>query len=917
METQTAMIQVLGSLSFKLMVNDSMRTTKKPEADAPLLKKNRKGMWRTSTMTLREFADFIEKGGTWRPGINEVSNAAKDVESLGLIALDFDGKEGRERYTSFEDSIAMTYKTLSWSEENPNKERVVFVLSRPVNKEEYVRLVKGLMTQFKSADAACTDAIRFFFGSSQPVTRLKEVTLDVEKWLGRFPAEVKKSKKSAPSEGVPKKKAKHAKIEHLLSIFDSIEDDAEFVEKIFCLYDHQFQGRAVDSEDATYKAEGRNPFSKTDSTGTSFTVTVKKVDGVRTVLYHDRSKNHANEFNEGTGGTIQEYWQALHPDFQGPNAKYKVKGLGVFVKSFCRHMNVIAPPIFGVTSHITKVQKKLGKSLWWNELNREVMHKNDLMDLNNPKTCFADYIDEFKDYPTDYIHEVFRSAAQENCKNPFLDMVKRFSESHSPNLELWDNLPYYLFGIDRNHEDFSMFVDFTQKWFLAAYLRSIYPGMKYDSVLVLQGKQGIGKSSLITKIFTPEFSAEDLKPTNDRDNIMACHHKVVLVFSEFLLYISSLKIDAVKLFLTTTHDTYREPYAYKDQTFPRRFVCAATTNEVCSLPQDESGNRRYMPIPVQDTPWSAPGDASVAAMRKQLIGTLWSTVFTKAQEIINSGMAVDEIADRLILDKKHWAQARKLQSQNTPANIALDRLVEKLNEYIGTAQYTDNDKDIYWVPTSEVYKMLDVQSKSALTEAVGNMGVLGFTKKKLNRKYNGEQRTLMNFVISREGWHAIKRGSQEQAVEEVEATSSLIGDLSSLLGPAPKAPAPKAPAPKAPAPKAPAPSPAPAPKAPAPSPGSELFVPAPLPATAPLCQDHAFKVWVEGNLGNLKPEAQALETENAPDDEGASEPITISEEAIQQAPAPKKKLTLQERIAAAVAQTIKYQQPDQSINRSR
>jgi hypothetical protein len=161
----------------------------------------------------------------------------------------------------------------------------------------------------------------------------------------------------------------------------------------------------------------------------------------------------------------------------------------------------------------------------------------------------------------------------------------------------------------------------------------------------------------------------------------------------------------------------------------------------------------------------------------------------------------------------------------------------------------------------------------------------------------------MCFVISREKWHAIKFGSQEQVVVEVEAASSLVGDLSILLGTAVQAP-----------------------KAPALTEQEPVMINpvviSPAPAPSPV-----------NNLGSLKPEAPtpapeaqtptpALETENAPDDEGVGQPITVSEEESQEmlrveemlrAKAPvipaKTKLTYEERLARVVEQSIRHAAP--------
>lgn len=57
------------------------------------------------------------------------------------------------------------HTTPSHTESNP-KARVVFVLDRPItNKEKYALLAESLVDRFGTADKACKDAARFFYGA--------------------------------------------------------------------------------------------------------------------------------------------------------------------------------------------------------------------------------------------------------------------------------------------------------------------------------------------------------------------------------------------------------------------------------------------------------------------------------------------------------------------------------------------------------------------------------------------------------------------------------------------------------------------------------------------------------------------------------------------------------------------------------
>jgi hypothetical protein len=319
-------------VTVRVMVNRRMSTLTKPEQDSPLLKLNRMGQWEVQEFTIRQLAAFIESGGTWRPGINTVSNKSKDVSSFAVIALDFDGAPFKEepnggpkgycRFTELSDDIAIAYRTLSWSKEKPYKERLVFALSREVSPTEYEKIFSHLKTIFNNCDPACGDAIRFFFGSNQPVLVCQDATLDVDKILEAAKPAEKETKKSAKVSGNSRKKNHDQLTISQLLMRDIVENRLEGdASRLFCLWPHEFKERTPDTEGAVLKLEGRNPFSNTDSSGTSFVVT--QLEG-QLPLWHDRSHNQRSEngFTAGNGGTIFEYWFKLHNDFRANPGRF-------------------------------------------------------------------------------------------------------------------------------------------------------------------------------------------------------------------------------------------------------------------------------------------------------------------------------------------------------------------------------------------------------------------------------------------------------------------------------------------------------------------------------------------------------------------------------------------------------------------
>jgi len=121
-------------------------------------------------------------------------------------------------------------------------------------------------------------------------------------------------------------------------------------------------------------------------------------------------------------------------------------------------------------------------------------------------------------------------------------------------------------------------------------------------VLTLQGPQGIGKTSWIRSLVTPQI----LRDTT----VLLGHHldagnkdSIITAVSHWLVELgeldSSFKKDIARLkgFITGTSDKVRRPYAMADSEYQRRTVFCATVNEQNFL-VDPTGNSRWWTIPV-------------------------------------------------------------------------------------------------------------------------------------------------------------------------------------------------------------------------------------------------------------------------------------------------------------------------------
>lgn len=131
--------------------------------------------------------------------------------------------------------------------------------------------------------------------------------------------------------------------------------------------------------------------------------------------------------------------------------------------------------------------------------------------------------------------------------------------------------------------------------FLLAMVRRIYePGCKFDSMVILEGPQGIGKSMFGSVLAGKEHFMDGLPPLRDKDAALNLTGKWLCEFAE-LAGIAKSDLEETKAFITREVDSLRPPYGRKKENFPRQTVFLGTTNEAEYL-KDDTGNRRYLPI---------------------------------------------------------------------------------------------------------------------------------------------------------------------------------------------------------------------------------------------------------------------------------------------------------------------------------
>jgi putative DNA primase/helicase len=172
--------------------------------------------------------------------------------------------------------------------------------------------------------------------------------------------------------------------------------------------------------------------------------------------------------------------------------------------------------------------------------------------------------------------------------DPLVDHIMGLQWDSIPRLNNW--LTKYL-GADDTELTRSM----GRKFLISAIARGLKPGCKADCALVLEGAQGIKKSTSVENLAGPFFNDVQLN-LQDKDTLLALNGVWFTELSE-LSGMNKSDVDSLKRFMSMKSDRFRPPYARLPIEAPRRCVFIGTTNNSDYL-QDTTGNRRFWPVRV-------------------------------------------------------------------------------------------------------------------------------------------------------------------------------------------------------------------------------------------------------------------------------------------------------------------------------
>ena len=276
----------------------------------------------------------------------------------------------------------------------------------------------------------------------------------------------------------------------------------------------------------------------------------------------------------------------------------------------------------------------------------------------------------------------------------------------------------------------------TRKTLAAAVARIYRPGCKFDYMLTIRGRQGIGKSAIIGKLGGSWFS--------DTFTTMQGKEAYEQVLGVWIMEVGELagmrkaEAETIKLFISKQRDRFRPAYGRRLQEFPRQCIFIGTTNETQFL-RDTTGNRRFW---VVDTPNEPTRD-------------LWEELTPDTvRQVWAEAVSIYKKNEPLFLPKELEATAREVQEA-----------YEEENPRAGiVAEYLDRDLPAGWDEMDTFSRRTWLESEAVGTVQRTHVCTMEIWAEALGQnpdrfdRYAGKE--IRDIMASMKGWRA--QGRQQR-----------------------------------------------------------------------------------------------------------------------------------------------------------
>ena len=276
-----------------------------------------------------------------------------------------------------------------------------------------------------------------------------------------------------------------------------------------------------------------------------------------------------------------------------------------------------------------------------------------------------------------------------NKYNPIIDYLNSVEWDGQKRIET-----LFIDLLDADNTELNRYM--TKTWFVAAVKRIFEPGCKFDNMIVLQGEQGIGKSSICDLISLKYSNNVSLNEVGHKDLINKLNRTWIAVVDELDSF-NKKEMSNIKTFISNTKDTARLAFGKNAETYSRHCVFIGSTNDSTFLRDNTSiVERRFWVIKCNKTNRDG---RIIDVLTEKYINQLWAEAMYYYKE--NPNMYLD-ITQDLMDDFAHTMSQFKTFTDDVVIDYVRNILDKKY--HLNSKGEFNSEMDLYEQYTdSKVY----------------------------------------------------------------------------------------------------------------------------------------------------------------------------------------------------------------------
>lgn len=383
----------------------------------------------------------------------------------------------------------------------------------------------------------------------------------------------------------------------------------------------------------------------------------EKDDEVHRTIINESIKSAKDDF-----GAVDDDWKRRITTKKG-NIESTIENLILILSNDDNLQGIAFNELSGLVEINIDVPWSLTKRCWtdinMNCLLAYLSSTYNILNITNTKIAFDAVVSKRKFHPIkDYLESLPQWDGKERVETLFIDYLGAADTAYTRAV--------------------------TRKTLVAAVARIYEPGIKFDHVLILSGPQGIGKSTIFSRLAGNWFSdALTLTDMRDKTGAEKLLDNWILELSE-LTGMKKADVESVKSFVTRTDDKFRPSYGRTVESHPRSSIIVGSTNAEGGFLRDITGNRRFWPLAVTGASDKKPWD-----LDKATIDQIWAEtiIFYEIGEDLFLKGNEAKTAERAQLDSLETDERIGIVSQFLDMLLPLDWDKKDLSErryYIDT-----------------------------------------------------------------------------------------------------------------------------------------------------------------------------------------------------------------------------------------